>query len=420
MRFFCCSEEGIGYNRERGDEMKENRNINVINGIFLALAVNLTKPYNAKFALRLGGSDYHVAMISSLPAIVAALSLIPLSIWIERAEDQQKRTAALMLTHKLFYLAMALLPFFHGIDQAAIFVLCVGLMNLPFAASQLGHQTCVGIVFSQEERATAMSLRNRASDFARLIVMVVTGQLMLWIPRSNQDFIHLYQVFFLLAFLIGLGEVITFRMFKGVPLKKAGEMISENPLKEVIKRLPGEKDFLVYSGCALIFYFGWQMGWPLFSLYQIQNLGADEFWLSVISIIASLFSILSVAFWARLADRKGNRTVIVITTFLMALTPVVFTVTKSLPMMAALQAIPGTATSGTLLVLFNSLLEVTPEKNRTIYMAIFTTATYISASIAPVFSVWVKNQTTIFIALLITGGVRLAGSLALYLRQKSA
>lgn len=399
--------------------MKENQKINMVNGIFLALAVNLTHPYNAKFALRLGGSDYHVAMISSLPAVVAALSLIPLSIWIERAEDQQQRTAALMFTHKLFYLVMALLPFFKGIDQAAIFVLCVGLMNLPFAASQLGHQTCVGTVFTPEERATAMSLRNRASDFARLIVMVITGQLMLWIPKTNQDYIHLYQVFFVLAFVIGMGEVASFRMFKGAALKGNGKTTGENPLKAVLKRLPGERDFLIYTGCALIFYFGWQMGWPLFSLYQIQNLGADEFWLSLISVTASIFSILSVAFWARLADRKGNRIVIVITTFFMALTPVAFSMTKSLPMMAALQVIPGTATSGTILVLFNSLLEVTPEKNRTIYLAIFTTATYISASIAPVFSVWIKNQTTIVMALVLTGGVRMAGCLALYLRQKS-
>lgn len=399
--------------------MKQNQRINMINGIFLALAVNLTKPYNAKFALRLGGSDYHVAMISSLPAIVAALSLIPLSIWIERAANQQKRTAALMFTHKLFYLVMALIPFLQGIDQAAMFVLCVGLMNLPFAASQLGHQTCVGIVFSPEDRATAMSLRNRSSDFARLIVMIITGQLMLRIPQSNQDFIHLYQIFFLLAFVIGMGEVASFMKFRGADKKSGAEQKNGNPLVEVLKQIPQQGDFLLYSACALIFYFGWQMGWPLFSLYFIQNLGADEFWLSMISITSSIFSILSVVFWAKLADKKGNRIVIVITTFLMALTPVVFAMTKSLPMMAIMQIIPGTATSGTLLVLFNSLLEVTPQKHRTIYLAIFTTTTYVSASIAPVISVWIKNQSGIVIALLITGGVRMAGCIALYLRQKS-
>jgi len=400
--------------------VKDNQRMNMINGIFLALALHLTKPYNAKFALRLGGTDYHVAMISSLPAIVAALSLIPLSIWIERSENHQKRTAALMLTHKLFYLVMALLPFFEGVDQAALFVLCVGLMNLPFAGSQMGHQAFVGEIFQPDQRATAMSLRNRASDIARLLITLVSGQLMLRLPKTNTDFIHLYQAFFFLAFLIGLGEVISFMRFKGLAKKVKSGQVENHPLRDVIRRLPSEKDYLVYGACALIFYFGWQMGWPLFSLYQIQNLGADEFWLSTFSVSFSIFSILSVTFWARLADEKGNRLVIVLTTFLMALTPIVFAMTKSLPMMAALQIIPGTATAGTLLVLFNSLLEVTPEKNRTIYIAIFTTATYISASIAPVLSVWVKNQTTIVTALVITGCVRMAGTLALYLRQKSA
>lgn len=398
--------------------MKNNQRVNVINGIFLALALNLTKPYYAKFALRLGGSDYHVAMISSLPAIVAALSLIPISIWVEQAEDQQKRTAILMFLHKLFYLGMALLPFFHGLDQAAIFVLCVGFMNLPFAAAQLGHQSYIGAIFSPEERGGAMSLRNRASDLARLLVMIATGQLMLWIPKTNQDFIVLYQLFFVLAFAIGLGEVISFMRFskvEGFEKAKGGGL---KVVREALKSLPKEKGFLLYAGCALVFYFGWQMGWPLFSLYMIQDLGADEFWLSVISVTSSLFSILSVTFWAKLADERGNRTAIVITTFLMALTPIVFAFTKSLPMMALLQIIPGTATSGTILVLFNSLLEVTPKKNRMIYLAIFTTAVNISASIAPVFSVWIKSQTAIVPALLITGVVRLAGCAALYFRRK--
>jgi hypothetical protein len=399
--------------------MRDNQRVNMINGIFLALALNLTKPYNAKFALRLGGTDYHVAMISSLPAIAAALSLIPLSIWIEKAGDQQKRTAALMFTHKLFYLFMALLPFFHGVDQATIFVLCVGLMNLPFAASQLGHQNCIGSVFTPAERATAMGLRNRASDIARLFITLASGQLMLRIPKTNTDFIHLYQFFFLLAFLLGLGEVASFMKFKGVQAKASDQRHRGNPLKEAIRQLPLERDYLVYGGCALIFYFGWQMGWPLFSLYQIQNLGADEFWLSLFSVAFSVFSIMSVTFWAKLADERGNRFVIVITTFLMALTPAVFAMTKSLPMMAMVQIIPGTATSGTLLVLFNSLLEMTPEKNRPIFLAFFTTATYVSASIAPVLSVWIKNQSTIIVAMMMAAAVRMAGCLALYLRQKS-
>ncbi len=398
--------------------MKSNQRVNMINGIFLALALNLTKPYNAKFVLRLGGSDYHVAMISSLPAIVAALSLIPISIWIEQAEDQQKRTAILMFLHKLFYLGMALLPFFHGVDRAAIFVLCVGFMNLPFAAAQLGHQSYIGEIFSPTERGGAMSLRNRASDLARLMVMIATGQLMLWIPKTNQDFIQLYQIFFLLAFLIGLGEVISFMRFPKITPAERVEGRGLKLVQEVLKGLPKEKGFLLYTACALVFYFGWQMGWPLFSLYMIQNLGADEFWLSVISVSASLFSILSVTFWAKLADEKGNHTVIVMTTFLMALTPIVFAFTKSLPMMALLQIIPGTATSGTILVLFNSLLEVTPTKNRMIYLAFFTTAVNISASIAPVFSVWIKSQTAIVPALLITGAVRMAGCAALYFRRK--
>lgn len=399
--------------------MKSNQRVNMINGIFLALALNLTKPYNAKFALRLGGSDYHVAMISSLPAIVAALSLIPISIWVEQAEDQQKRTAVLMFLHKLFYLGMALLPFFHGVDRAAIFVLCVGFMNLPFAAAQLGHQSYVGEIFSPTERGGAMSLRNRASDLARLMVMIATGQLMLWIPKSNQDFIQLYQIFFLLAFLIGLGEVISFMRFPKITSAEKVEGRGLKLVQEALKHLPKEKGFLLYTACALVFYFGWQMGWPLFSLYMIQDLGADEFWLSVISVTSSLFSILSVTFWAKLADEKGNRTVIVMTTFLMALTPIVFALTKSLPMMALLQIIPGTATSGTILVLFNSLLEVTPTKNRMIYLAFFTTAVNISASIAPVFSVWIKSQTAIVPALLITGGVRMIGCAALYFRRKT-
>ncbi|MDG2835086.1 MFS transporter, partial [Vibrio parahaemolyticus] len=173
-----------------------NIRVNIINGVFAAITFNLVNPYLAKFAERLGATDYQIAYLTSFPFFISIFAYIPGAILIESLSDKKKTTAVTMFIHKLFYLFLALLPFLKGINQASVFVILIGLMNLPGAIATMGYQSSIGDVFKIEDRGNAMGLRNKYSTIFALAVTFISGQLLTHIPKTNQDSIRLYQIFF--------------------------------------------------------------------------------------------------------------------------------------------------------------------------------------------------------------------------------
>jgi MFS family permease len=86
--------------------------------------------------------------------------------------------------------------------------------------------------------------------------------------------------------------------------------------------------------------------------------------------------------------------------------------------LTVLNILPGICTAGTLLILFNLMLEVVPSENRIIYIAIYTTLINLSAAISPVIGIWIKEQTSIYVVLLVVGVLRMIGSIAFFIRSK--
>jgi predicted MFS family arabinose efflux permease len=74
----------------------------------------------------------------------------------------------------------------------------------------------------------------------------------------------------------------------------------------------------------------------------------------------------------------------------------------------------GAIFSGVNIALFNTALEMTPEKQKTSYLAYFNTAVTISSIIAPLLGVSLLQLMSFRAAFLVTAGVRMAGSLCYF------
>lgn len=404
--------------RPTDPELNPNLKMNIYNGIFYAIAINLVNPYFAKFAERLGASDYELAFLNSWPAFVSIFALIPGALIIEGMGNKKKSTMLIMLAHKIFYLTLAVVPFINHISKPWLFVFLVGLMNFPGSVYLMGYQTCIGDIFTSRERGRAMGLRNRYSDVFRLMVTLLAGQLLTRIPTNNGEVIALYQIFFVVAFVFGIFEVISFNKFNISIDHSQNTNSFKVALKDAIKFVSHDRAFKVFMACSLTFHFGWQMGWPLFNIFMIKTLGANEAWLSAISIASGLSSIATSTLWAKFSDKYGNTLTIAIATFGMSITPILYALSNSIWMLVVFNIIIGVSIAGTILVLFNMLLEVTPTKNRTTIISIYNTFIAVSATIAPIVGVTLKNFTNIKTALIIVGCFRLLGSFTFYLRKK--
>jgi MFS family permease len=160
------------------------------------------------------------------------------------------------------------------------------------------------------------------------------------------------------------------------------------------------------------------MAWPLFSIYQVRILGANETWISIISVVNGLGAFISYGFWRRIIEKRGNHFALAIAAMGVSSSPFFYSISSSLYQLLLANALVGIAVAGINLTLFNGLLDAVPEQNRTIFIAAYTMLINVSAVIAPMVGIAILDRWNIVIALLVAGGVRLLGTCTFFLRSK--
>jgi MFS family permease len=95
----------------------------------------------------------------------------------------------------------------------------------------------------------------------------------------------------------------------------------------------------------------------------------------------------------------------------LALTPLFYAASTQLWMLAVWSCVMGLSIAGINLLLFNTLLEVSPEQSRTSYIAYHNTAANASAVVSPYVGIYLVGIAGIRGALVAASGFRLIGAL---------
>ena len=165
-----------------------------------------------------------------------------------------------------------------------------------------------------------------------------------------------------------------------------------------------------YCATVIVFYLGWQMAWPLYNMYQLNVLNANAAWMGYFNIASQVTQVLTIGLWVKLSKKIGSNFVLAICMFLMAISPVVYALSGTLFILLLAQFVVGLGTGGVIFLVFNELIYVAPEKNRTLYMSLFTCLTQITSSFMPFIGTFIKQTWSIYAALYLSAAIRLIGA----------
>jgi Na+/melibiose symporter-like transporter len=384
----------------------------ILYGMIYEFAIRLYQPYQVKFLERIGGDEFHISLFNSMPGLIMVFTVLPVILFL-RNIDAKKMTGWSLVLMRIFILSYGVVPFMPKASQPWIMIGITALLSIPMAIYSNSFQSLTGDLFKIQNRAQAIGAKNKYSVPVTMTVVFLTGLVLTKVPSNQDELIMIYQIFFVVAFAMTAIELGVLKKLKLVDTVHT----ESQPVRQVMKEIFSNKGFMVFAGCSLLFHFGWQMGWPLFSIYTIRDLGADEGWLSIISIASMFTMFLGHHYWHRLIDRYGNSKITAICTVGMAITPLLYMASKDLYTLTIMVAFTGIFTSGTINVLLSSVLEVVPLKNRMIYMGVYTTMTNITLAIAPIFGHYILTSRSIQMALLLTAVFRLIGGIAFIIRN---
>lgn len=350
------------------DETVANEKISIRNGSFAIVGLNIVSSFAPLFLLRaLHANAEEVALYNALPALMTIFATFLGAIWMNYVASKKWFCIYATTGARIFYGFIALSPFFFHFPLIAIVViLLIALMNVPQAFGNLAWQSLIGDLIPEERRANFFGKRNRIITLFGMLATLIPGLILERFPAQS---IPPYQFFFFITVVTSIFEVYYLvRHIEHVEIRSLRKRTIHLRPQDFFSMFKNRlyMKFLVGSS---IFNLGWQMAWPLFNLYQINISGATAIWMSLFTVASQLSQILTFSLWSRLSLRVGNAVTLAIACFGMAITPILTILSTGMIYLTLVNFLTGAFVGGTNLLLLNYLLEVSPQAQRTEYIA---------------------------------------------------
>lgn len=391
----------------------------IMEGIAFTVVLNLYNPFIQMFAKRMGAQNIHIALLNSIPPLVAIFVLLPFGILIEKANNKKKTTLLLIFLISLFYAAIVFVPFLPDKAKVLAYVILIGLMNWPGSLYMTTWQSFFADNFSGTEANRVYSLRSKYGVFFGLLTVLITGFVLTEIPKTDGERLVVYQIFYAACFIISLVQLYFFSRVKEQKDPAKEESGSSQLLsfgKADIKEILANKNFLIFCGCAFLFHIFWQMGWPLFFIYNVEYAGLNELQIGIVSVAACLSQFLTFSLWNKLVEKKGSRFVIIFGALGLGVNPLFYTKLFGFYYIVAVNILVGIAAAGFTLTLFSSLIETLPETKKTIYISVFNTLINISGFVAPLIGIWIYSFMSIYSSMFLIGVLRVIAASTFIIR----
>lgn len=379
-----------------------NEKISIYHGMASTVALNFSNNFFPIFAITmLSATNYQVGLISSLPPLMALIMTIPAAILLNRAQVQKKLVALSVLLARLMFLLIIGIVYMPSPSMHAwLFLGIIAFMSLPNTVANIGWQTLISGLIEESNRGAFFSDRNRLLTVVGLISTLLIGVLM----KDASASVTAYQLLFGIAFCFGLLEVFLLMKHEEEPVDLDGLLLKKKTMDWSIFK---HENYVAFLVAALFFNFAWQMAWGIFNIYHVRFVGVTIFWVSMFAVGSMLAQFLSFPLWKKWAEKRSNTLVFVWAAVGMATTPFLTVLSTNVYYIAVVQTSSGFFLAGIVLLLFNLLLEQSPDHVRTYCITTYNVLLSIVAFVAPQIGIWLLEQLGVEVAMYINSILRL-------------
>jgi hypothetical protein len=382
--------------------------INVQNDAIGVGLASAAAQFLSVFLTRLGATGSQVGLLTSMPAFTGLLIAIPVGRFLQTRRKIVPWFSGSRLLVISSYALTAVVPFIFPEEWIVPAILLIWMAaTIPQIVLNVTFSVVMNAVAGPTRRYDLMSRRWSILGLTTAITVALTGQVLVRI-----DFPINYQIVFLS---LSLGGLLSFYFSSHIqipdleapPRKAEGE--TRSGIKEYWSLLKRYPDFLSFTTKRFVYLFGFTLAVPLFPLYYVRSVGAPDSWIGFINTAQTAVLLIGYFMWTKLSKNRGNRFVLLCTTFSLALFPALMASTKQLQVIVILAAIAGIFQAGIDLVFFDELMKTVPIEYSATFVSFAQGVQYSAALVAPLLGTYFADQFGIEVGLLISSGVRFFG-----------
>jgi len=369
--------------------------------------------YLTVFLVRLGASAQQIGWLTSVPAIVSMILIIPAGFMVERVRDQVRLRTLGALVLRSIPLPLAIAPLVFALSS--IPNVALGLVALQAVAMAIAWPAFMTVMSD----AVAPQHRSRVNGTRWAILNLVGAVLVPFFGRMLDvvEFPVNYQILFLFSFIGGIGNVYFFSRIKVPPL----EVPEREPwqlshlrdgVRSYISSIGGERKFVLFLLGTVAFRVALNMPLPLFSLYWVNELGVSDGLIGLRTMAAYMALVVGYLAWGRWLTKIQQRQQLTVAVVLLGIYIVATGLIPSAVWLVPIALIWGLAMSGVNIGLFNVMLASAPKEKMPRLAAVLNLVASAAASVGPLLGVVLSQATSLRAALLVIGGLTILSTIA--------
>jgi MFS family permease len=309
-------------------EIRSSLKASTWDGVFATVFSSITGGVLlSDFLLELGANPVEIGLLSSIPMVVNLLQ--PLGAYFsDRTTSRHWYSLSIFGPSRLLWLILVGAIAWQSWHAGASHDLIVWTLAIVFLAHLLGALgsaswlSWMAALVPRKLRGRYFGFRNMASNSMSLVCVPVLGFTLSALPGNK---IQSYGFLLLIGAIAGvLSLLFQFSMADVNPLEEAqhrANSLAAATNKDTHPLAANSIKFLVYLS---LWTFAVNISSPFFNLYLLDNLNIDVSWVTLYTSIMSGASLLMLMVWGRLADRWGNRPLLLIVGVIVAVTPLLW------------------------------------------------------------------------------------------------
>jgi len=367
-----------------------------VDGLLVMGALSIAANNNNLFAQRLGATDFQLAHLQLFPHLLALFLLIPAGLLVGSLQNKRKVISLMLLLTGIFFAVISISAFVPS-NPVLFFVVFFALASVSVNGMyNVTWQAYFPEVVPEEKRNTVLTFRTRMTMFIALIVPLSVGIILTAIPSMSGK-IAAHQIFYAVAAVLLIINSFHFRKIKATAPAES-KRVSFAEIKVAVRRLKGNKPFIIFTLAMLFFHMTWQIDWTIAFICQANYLQMNELALTLVPVSGVIAQLLTLKFWSKNNAKKGVDQPVVYAILGLAVLPLGFIAAMNMShlqgiiLFLVVHFITQLTIVNIVLNLFQCLLKVSDEEYRSFSISIYISIMTLSNAIMPRVGVWIYHQ----------------------------
>lgn len=342
-------------------KMRHTRTLSTWEGSLWAIMWGVGESYIAPFALFLGASNLVMAFIGTGPVLITAAAQLIGALLLDRMSRRMPIILTGMTIQAATFLPLFLLPVLLTEGKITALIICIASYFFFFGLAVPAWMSLMGDVVEPSERGRYFSNRSRITMYFMITALLTAGVVTTGWEETGHTAIG-FGFIFGLAALARFSSLFFMRRHYDAPVHRQQheERFSFWDFLCGIRK----SNFTRFTLAVTLVNGATNIAGPFFAVYMLRDLQWSYLAFTVSTLTFLISQTLFVRWWGSIGDRHGNRSVLVATSCLIPILPLLWLFsTNYIPLLFA-QIISGAAWSGFNLAASNFIYDSVPQARR--------------------------------------------------------